>query len=199
MIQVPAPIPTDKLILTDVDNVLVRWGDGFDRFIRGVLGRDPVGHCDDFERIAHWLGIEQEEVYPLISTYHHDHRGLLSLEAYEDAACYVPLLAEAGWRFIAVSALRNDGDAEVMRRENLRALFGDAIVDLHLTGGDKSAVLAAYPSAVWVEDAWKYALQGHAAGHRTFLIERPYNRGVSHDGPTVVNGWNDIYSALVTV
>lgn len=196
------------IILTDVDDCIVDFSDRFQRYVEG-LGLPTQGRLREIWRIEQLLGIEPEAVIPLLHRFTGD--PAITHDPEPCAREVLPDLHRAGYRFVAISACGTDPGYHARRLDNLQSAFGFAFEALHCVpfGASKQAVLAQYPSAIWVEDTLGHAHDGARAGHRTFLLDRPYNAGLAgtlatdpldSDPPphiTRVATWRDVRAMLL--
>ena len=204
-------MPTsDKIILTDVDGVLLEWEYHFTEW---MLQRN---YYDD----------QQQRVYPYKllpdkqNTYEMaDRFGLSIIEIRKeirefnksawmgtqcpmpDSQTWVKLLAAEGWTFIPITSQTSDIPAQQLRKKRLGELFGDHIFkNYHIldTGSDKDSVLAEFHNTglYFIEDKPKNALTGLKYGVRPILIDHPYNRDFQHPDVIRVNNWKQIHELL---
>ena len=204
-------MPTsDRIILTDVDGVLLEWESHFTEW---MLQRN---YYDD----------QQQRVYPYKllpdkqNTYEMaDRFGLSIIEIRKeirefnksawmgtqcpmpDSQTWVKLLAAEGWTFIPITSQTSDIPAQQLRKKRLGELFGDHIFkNYHIldTGSDKDSVLAEFHNTglYFIEDKPKNALTGLKYGVRPILIDHPYNRDFQHPDVIRVNNWKQIHELL---
>ena len=204
-------MPTsDRIILTDVDGVLLEWESHFTEW---MLQRN---YYDD----------QQQRVYPYKllpdkqNTYEMaDRFGLSIIEIRKeirefnksawmgtqcpmpDSQTWVKLLAAEGWTFIPITSQTSDIPAQQLRKKRLGELFGDHIFkNYHIldTGSDKDSVLAEFHNTglYFIEDKPKNALTGLKYGVRPILIDHPYNRDFQHPDIIRVNNWKQIHELL---
>lgn len=196
------------LILTDIDDCVLNFSDRFQSYVESQ-GLPTQGRLRDLWRIERLLGIEVDAVHEILTAFTRDHS--VHHEPEPCARDVLPELHRAGYRFVGISACGTDPEYRARRLKNLEAAFGFEFEALHCVpfGQSKAECLAAYPSAIWVEDTLGNALTGVAHGHRTFLLDRPYNRvddpaallaGPEEPvtGPPVVRvaTWRDILATL---
>ena len=189
-----------KLILTDVDGVLLDWELAFHEWMkeRGYkLKEEP----SDSYIIHHHYNDLTEKESKLLVRYFNESATIGYLKPLRDSIKYVKLLTEKhGYKFNCITSLSSDPYAYKLRLMNLRSVFGDAINDLVCldTGADKDEALAPYKDSGlwWIEDKPANADLGHKLGLRSILIEHEHN--VDHKCPyPIVENWSEIYKLIV--
>jgi len=110
-----------------------------------------------------------------------------------------PRAKKSAMKATAKAALDPDPEIVAARMANLTAAFGPVFDGVLAVGldGSKEAALAAWPPTVWIDDTWRHAVAAHAAGHRSFLVDRPYNRNEDRQGPVRVAGVEQIADILL--
>jgi len=174
----------DKLILTDVDGVLLNWNSGFDMFM-SIAGYPRIEGTDDNYLLSVRHGISELEAYKLASEFNNTNL-IGSLNPLADSVYWVRRLHEQGFKFIAISSLSKSDAAHGYRSDNLKMHFGDAIDELICldTGAPKRDTLERWRDSklFWIEDHYKNAIDGVSVGLRSILVDQPYNRHlVDHD------------------
>ena len=195
-------IPLEKIILTDCDGVLLKWEDGFDRFMKSK-GHDRIIDTEAEYSMALRYGIPMRRAQEYVNEYNESSM-MTNLEAFADSVEYVGELAKQGFRFIAVTSLSDKPEAKVYREENLKNLFGDIFDEVVClaTGASKAHVLMRWADTgyYWIEDHMRQAEAGYEAGLRTILIRHPYNMHYETDlFPTVsyTTPWKEIYKHVM--
>jgi FMN phosphatase YigB (HAD superfamily) len=204
-------MPTsDRIILTDVDGVLLEWEYHFTQW---MLQRN---YYDDKEQPVYPYKLlpDKQNTYEMA-----DRFGLSITEIRKeirefnksawmgtqcpmpDSQTWVKLLAAEGWTFIPITSQTSDIPAQELRKKRLGELFGDHIFkNYHIldTGSDKDSVLAEFHNTglYFIEDKPKNALTGLKYGVRPILIDHPYNRDFQHPDVIRVNNWKQIHELL---
>ena len=204
-------MPTsDRIILTDVDGVLLEWESHFTEW---MLQRN---YYDDQEQRVYPYKLlpDKQNTYEMA-----DRFGLSIIEIRKeirefnksawmgtqcpmpDSQTWVKLLAAEGWTFIPITSQTSDIPAQQLRKKRLGELFGDHIFkNYHIldTGSDKDSVLAEFHNTglYFIEDKQKNALTGLKYGVRPILIDHPYNRDFQHPDVIRVNNWKQIHELL---
>lgn len=190
-----------KVILTDVDGVLLDWEEGFTVWM-SHHGHEPVKDYKLMYKIGDRYGISNNEGHRMVKLFN-ESAAIGFLPPLRDAQYYVKLLAEKhGYRFLAVTSLSTDEYAKELRVRNLNKLFGDVFVDVICldTGADKDDVLAElakkYAGNWWIEDKPENVVAGFDVGFRGILVEHGHNMNQKVPAD-VVTSWEEIHN-LVT-
>lgn len=190
-----------KLILTDIDGVVLQWGKAFGHYIK-QMGLVPDTHnIRPAYKVEKILNITKGEAYKLIDEFHHS-KYFMDLIPYTDAFMYIHHLAEEGYRFIGITACGEVNNKIVYdnRYKNLNKYFFNIFEDLHIMplGQSKAEFLSRYKNAYWIEDTLRNAITGLEFGHFTFFINREEDirdQG-SHPMITEFSSWKEIYIQL---
>lgn len=191
----------DKIILTDVDGVLLDWEESFGVWMEHH-GHTMVEGGKLIYKIGDRYGISNNQGHKLIKQFN-ESAAIGFLPPVRDAQYYVKMLAEKHqYRFLAVTSLSLDPYAKKLRTRNLMKIFGnDTFIDVICldTGADKGDILAelakTYKGNWWVEDKPENVRDGIAVGLKGILIEHGHN--MDYDGSAVVaKTWEEIYNVI---
>lgn len=210
----------EKVILTDVDGVLLDWGGGFEAFMGKrrpeLLEQGPCAPFIGQNRLYQWLGLSSfEEAMPIVSQFYgseYDYQ----MKAFPDALKYISRLHQEGWRIIAISHSVDLEKSYDVKLQCLRRNFGDVFEDLHsiYIHECKSTYLKKYAPTFWVEDALKNAIAGARLGYKPFLMFREewgeipdgMKQGLQTEIPVdgqkdfrklkLVKNWEEIYASI---
>lgn len=186
----------ERIILTDVDGVLLNWGYAFKVWMQ------ERGHeLQDAEVYKVDEMFQLERAYSKKLVRHFNESAAIGfLPPLRDAIHYVRKLHEEhGYVFHAITSLSLDPHAARLREENLKKLFGETafakVVCLD-TGADKDEALEPYRDSgfVWIEDKVENAEVGDKIGLDSILIEHGYNMD-NTDFPLMKN-WKEVYEYL---
>ena len=188
------------LILTDVDEVILQWQGSFFNWVRCHTDLKFTEDLSQLVNMEQFLGCSYETARDLIHEFNNSEH-FANLLPCQHAPEYLTKLYEKGYRFMAISACSNTQRIYSMRWQNIQQYFPDMFIGLHCVGGegshaDKYHYLNLYKSAIWVEDQYKHAVAGLAAGHTTFLINYPHNMEFNHPQIIRVTNWADIYDYI---
>ena len=189
----------DKIILTDVDGVLLNWEWAFDCWMQEHGHKKQPGYEFKYN-IGQRYGIDKEIGKKLIKQFN-ESAAIGFLPPLRDAMHYVKKLHEEhGFVFHCITSLSLDKNAQKLRRMNLEKLFGltifEEIVCLD-TGADKDEALAKYSDTgyFWIEDKITNAEVGQSLGLQSILVEHGHNMDYSGNIPLVKN-WREIYEVI---
>lgn len=187
-----------KVILTDVDGVLLDWEYAYDQWMKRH-GYSVVANGDYNMDVKY--GLDKIEAKRLIRMFN-ESAWIRKLPPLRDAIHYVKKLhSEHGYVFHAISSLSNDDYSQHLRTKNLREMFGDTVFEKYVyldTGADKDEVLKVYQDSGcwWVEDKPQNADVGLDMGLNSILM--------LHDHNTLYNGnalcvwsWKKIYEIII--
>jgi 5'(3')-deoxyribonucleotidase len=185
-----------RLILTDVDEVVLHWTDAFTDWLKTYKNIFPTKYRND-HYISKWLEIHPDDACELVVEFNSSkHFGVL--EPYDCASIYLPKLHAEGFKIVAITSCSSHNFVADMRKMNLRKYFGDIFETVHCLDftGDKGEVLATYPKAFWVEDSDHWAVVGADIGHTTFLVDHLHNKHLNDKRITRVSNWYEIYTKI---
>jgi|HigsolmetaAR203D_1030402.scaffolds.fasta_scaffold08510_7 hypothetical protein len=186
-----------KLILTDVDDTVLRYTDYFQEWAekQGFSFSVPLRSHYSIEQAT---GATPEETFALMRRFVDE--GWLNEQPPEECALEVlPELHKAGYTFVAITACGGDEAFRNARKRRLEEVFGFRWQAVHVLPlrAAKTEQLRAYSPSVWVEDNALHAIDGASVGHRTFLLTRPYNECDPIAAVTRVRSWHDIAEQLL--
>ena len=190
---------SNRIILTDVDGVLLEWEFHFTKWMvsRGYkLKENFKSEYDMQKRFAdHNVDIKSK-----IREFNRS-AWMGTQPPMPDSQTWVKLLHAEGWTFIPITSQTSDKPAQELRKRRLGELFGKQVFsNYHIlgTGADKDSALAEFHNTglYWVEDKPKNALVGLNYGLTVLLYDRPYNRDFNHPKITRVNNWQDIHKIV---
>ena len=177
----------EKIILTDVDGVVLDWEEGFSVWMEHH-GHELVEGYQFMYSIGDRYGMSRNNGHKLVKVFN------------ESAAIgFLPPLRDA--QFIAVTSLSLDPYAKELRTRNLNKLFGDAFIEVIClnTGADKDDILAdlgtKYTNNFWIEDKPENVQAGINAGLKGILVEHGHN--MHEPKGYVVKNWEEIYNYVI--
>jgi len=186
----------ERIILTDVDGVLLNWGYAFKVWMeqKGYDVKDP-----DVYNVDKIFDMERAESKKMVRHFN-ESASIGFLPPLRDAIHYVRKLHEEhGYVFHAITSLSLDPHAAKLREQNLAKLFGETAFEKVVcldTGADKDEALEPYRDSnfVWIEDKVENAEVGDKLGLDSILIEHAYNMD-NTDFPLMKN-WKEVYEYL---
>jgi len=204
-------MPTsNRIILTDVDGVLLEWEHHFTKWMlqrtlfdeRGARYH-PYRLLPDKENtyeMAERFGLTKTEIRKEIREFNRS-AWMGTQRPMLESQTWVKLLAAEGWTFIPITSQTSDIPAQQLRKKRLSELFGGHIfVNYHIlgTGADKDSALAEFHNTglYWVEDKPHNALAGLKYGLKPILIDHPYNKDFEHPDVIRVSNWKEIHQIV---
>ncbi len=204
-------MPTsNRIILTDVDGVLLEWEHHFTKWMLQRTLFDERGaryhphrllpDKENTYEMAERFGLTKPEIRKLIREFNRS-AWMGTQRPMLESQTWVKLLAAEGWTFIPITSQTSDIPAQQLRKKRLGELFGDHVfVNYHIlgTGADKDGALAEFHNTglYWVEDKPNNAVAGLKYGLKPILIDHPYNRDFDHPEITRVSNWQDIHKLV---
>lgn len=188
----------EKIILTDVDGVLLNWEYAFGTWME-EHGHTMIENGNFIYNIGKRFDIDKNEASKLVRFFN-ESATIGYLTALRDSQHYVKLLGNLGYKFHVITSLSKNPNAQRLRTKNLEKLFGNVFEKfIYLdTGADKDVVLEQYRDTglLWVEDKPANAEVGVNMGLKAVIMEHAFNLHYEGVAPFVKN-WADIYT-LVT-
>jgi len=188
----------DKVIITDVDGVLLDWEAGFYRWMEQKGHTRPNVESHQYCLAQSWR-MPDWVIRHLVEEFNASSNTAF-LKPYGEAGHYMKRLAERGYRFITCTSFGGTESSRALRRFNLENVFGDVfdehnIIELH---GDKTPVLSRWRGSErwWLEDNINNARKGLDVGLRPILMRQPHNAEYDGEDMLVANGWREVYKII---
>lgn len=183
------------LILTDVDDTCLEFARPFQDYVE-ANGVPTYGQLREMYSLETFMRLTREAAIEHLAGFASANGDRYPAE--ECARTVLPQLHADGYRFVAVTACGLDPVFRLKRVRNLERQFGFRFDDVHVVdlGAGKAEILAEYEPAIWVEDHFGHAVVGAELGHRTFLMDRVYNRDKEHPLVTRVRDWHELAEYL---
>jgi len=187
----------EKVILTDVDGVLLDWVYSFDQWMKR---HGYVKSRNDVYDLNLCYNIDRTESKKLVRMFN-ESANIGYLPPLRDAVKYVcKLHEEHGFIFHAITSLSLDPFAAKEREDNLKRVFGETVfekIQCLDTGADKDEALEMYrdTGCFWIEDKTINCDLGITMGLVGVLMEHDHNKDYSGDA-IVVKKWKDIYDMI---
>ena len=204
-------MPTsNRIILTDVDGVLLEWEHHFTKWMLQRTLFDERGaryhpyrllpNKENTYEMAERFGLTVAEIRKEIREFNRS-AWMGTQRPMMESQTWVKLLAAEGWTFIPITSQTSDIPAQQLRKRRLGELFGEHVfTNYHIlgTGADKDSALAEFHNTglYWVEDKPKNAVAGLKYGLKPILIDHPYNRDFKHPDIIRVSNWKDIHELI---
>lgn len=191
-----------KVILTDVDGVLLDWEYAFHIYMT-QHGFDKSTESQFKYRTTDRYNISEDQATRLVKIFNESaHIGFLP--ALRDAMHYVKRLHEEhGYIFHCITSLSSDPNAQELRKMNLKKLFGQTTFEKFIileTSADKDDALAPYKDTGcwWIEDKWENAEVGQRLGLNSLVMEHGHNMNMTHPNIRHVKNWAEIYNIVTS-
>lgn len=183
-----------KILLLDVDDVLLNWYSGFERYMRH-LGYESNGSVD--WDLSKRFDTSKKEMEKIIKTFNKRWE-FGTLDPLPNAQKVMKKLSKDGWRFVAISSCSTDLATIALRRTNLYWCYGDIFDAVHCLnlGESKESHLADYNPTWWIEDKFENAVAGLKFGHKSILLNYPTNKDMHHPDLIRCDGWKNIYDII---
>ena len=186
---------SNRIILTDVDGVLLDWEKHFSRWMSS-RGFQQVEGAEKMYSMYERYGISREKKEELIREFNSS-AWMATQEPMPDSQTWVKLLHAEGWTFIPITSQTWDIPAQKLRKRRLQELFGGTVFSNFFildTGADKDSALAEFHGTGlwWVEDKPENAEAGLRYGLRPLLYNHSYNQDYQNQEITRVNNWKHI-------
>jgi len=189
-----------KVILTDVDGTVLDWEYAFHVWMQD-RGHERFNVEEQSYYLHNHYNVPKETIGKLVRQFN-ESAAIGFLPPLRDAMYYVKRLHEEHeYRFIAITSLSLDTNAQKLRKMNLHKMFGEtAFTDIICldTGADKHEVLEQYRDSNfwWFEDNSRNAEIGQELGLRSVLIEHGHTKQYSHPTIIKVRTWREIYKLI---
>ena len=204
------PISNNRIILTDVDGVLLEWENHFTEWMlqrsyyndknERIYPYNLLPNKESTYEMAERFGLTVQQIRKEIREFNKS-AWMANQSPMPDSQTWVKLLAVEGWTFIPITSQTSDIPAQLVRKKRLQELFGESTFKNYFildTGMDKDSALSEFHNTglYWVEDKPKNALAGLNYGLKPILIDHPYNRDFNHPEIVRVNNWKQIHEMI---
>lgn len=190
----------EKVILTDVDGVLLDWLYAFTQWMERHGYEEVESGSNEYD-IGKRYGLEFQEKERLVRMFN-ESAGIRKLPPLRDAIKYMRKLHEDhGYVFRVISSLSLDTYAGHLRTKNLIEMFGPTVFESYVyldTGADKDEALEPYRDSGcwWIEDKPENADLGNKLGLESILVLHPFNADYVGLARRAKN-WKEIYEIIV--
>jgi FMN phosphatase YigB (HAD superfamily) len=185
----------DKVILTDVDGVLLDWEYHFYKWVREEYGLEQL---TSNYRIYEALAVDKKLGYKMVGKFNSS-REMKYISPLRDAIKYVKKLHEEhGYIFHVITSQTNDLAAQNWRKQNLIDTFGNVFEGFTILGcgDDKDEALSKWEGTecYWIEDKEENIIAGNEFGLDGILMAHEHN--LSSFSSRRVNNWKEIYNII---
>lgn len=193
---------SDKVILVDIDGVVLDWNNPFTKWVTETKGYVRNSNAIAYDITQNFNITSYEEADALYREFNNHYAW--NLPPTHGSLKWMPRIHEEfGFKFHAVTKMGRNIFCMRNRLDNLQ-MYGDIWVDIDFFENHecKKEVLGAEPylnsGCFWVEDLMSNARQGHECGLTPILMENPWNIDDHDDDVTKVSSWADVYHMLNT-
>ena len=203
--------PSNRIILTDVDGVLLEWENHFTKWMlqrsyyhqttgTKIFPYKLLPNKQNTYEMAERFGLTKYEIRKEIREFNKS-AWMYTQEPMEDSVRWVKLIHAEGWTFIPITSQTSDLPAQQLRKKRLAEIYGeDVFQNYHIldTGADKNEVLNEFRDTGlwWVEDKPHNVMVGLECGLRCIIIDHEYNREFNHPDVVRVNNWKQIHELI---
>tara|TARA_B110000240_G_C13217228_1_gene332995 strand:+ start:16 stop:594 length:579 start_codon:yes stop_codon:yes gene_type:complete len=188
----------EKLILTDIDGVFLRWDTAFTKWMDQQGYQEQPGANYEYDISKKFSLDSKNQGHKLVRQFN-ESAWMGYLTPMEGAIEYATKLRKEGYHFAGLTSMSTDEYAGKARRLNLLEHFETAFTSCQCieTGADKDEYLTQWePGHWWIEDKPENAVAGIKAGHKSILITHPYNKDFEYPGLIRANDWKEIYEII---
>jgi FMN phosphatase YigB (HAD superfamily) len=191
---------SEKVILTDVDGVLLDWLFAYTQWM-DKHGYTVVKGGENEYDVTKRYGLGQVEKERLVRMFN-ESAWIRKLPPLRDAIKYVKKLHEDhGYVFRVISSLSNDYYAQHLRTKNLIEMFGPSVFESFVyldTGADKDEALEQYRDSgcFWIEDKPENAILGQKIGLKSILVAHDFNNVKEAQWLPRVATWKEIHEII---
>jgi FMN phosphatase YigB (HAD superfamily) len=191
---------SEKVILTDVDGVLLDWLFAYTQWMDKHGYTVVKGGQNEYD-VTKRYGLGQVEKERLVRMFN-ESAWIRKLPPLRDAIKYVKKLHEDhGYVFRVISSLSNDYYAQHLRTKNLIEMFGPSVFESFVyldTGADKDEALEQYRDSgcFWIEDKPENAILGQKIGLKSILVAHNFNNTREAQWLPRASNWKEIYEII---
>jgi hypothetical protein len=189
----------NKIILTDVDGVLLEWENHFSNWMQHKGHEEDISKQNEYSMEKRY-GLRSEDKQALIEEFNRS-AWMSNQEPMPGSQTWVKLLHAEGWTFIPITSQTSDIPAQELRKRRLKELFGGTVFENFFildTGADKDSALAEFHGTGlwWVEDKPENALKGLEYGLKPLIFDHTYNKKFKHPLIKRVSNWKEIRTII---
>lgn len=189
-----------KLILSDVDGVLLDYNDAF----RTYHNLPPIPDKDSVENFSHAFEVPLHIADEMVTEFNNS-VAFKELKPLDTAVKYVTRLKDAGFNFHLITSCGSEEKVYESRKHNLEQLFpfdfenGDKLTCISYEDS-KWRFLKEYQDTglVWVEDSFNNYEIGVTLGLDSYLFPSPFH-SVDHSERQCMDDWRMMYYRIKQV
>lgn len=186
-----------RMILCDVDGVLLHWESAFDRW---MLRQGYQKVKENSYNIGDHYDLDKTASKLLIQIFN-ESATMRYLDPIDGASHYTKKLHEDGYKMVLITSQTLEPMAHLARQDNLQDKFGNIFQNVVFldTGSPKDEILKEMPKgSFWIEDKPENALAGLEAGMIPIIFTCAHNRDFKHKDVVRCDTWKDIYQFIST-
>ena len=188
---------SEKIILTDVDGVLLSWISSFDEFMLDIMGVKAI-NLETYDARERY-NVDADKIGILIKAFEQSIH-MSQLAPHLDAVKYVRKLHEEhGYKFITATSVSNSWIVYNSRVKNLTDVFGNVFSDYWHAGfgGSKIPFFEKYQDTeMWfIDDHPTHYNEANKHGLNALLMDSHHNKSYHHLDR--VMDWKEVYERIV--
>ena len=187
-----------KVVIVDVDEVLLRWTEGLSDFLCKYWGIETKGTPTSWE-VKYWIGCSEQTALEFIRCFNEESDEFGELKPIQGAVEAIQELREAGYEIYCVTASCTGTEGKRSRVFNLLELFGNVFEDIYFVPlkGCKEEVLSKFPKgSYYIEDNMINIVKGASLGLKTVQFVRPHNEKYCHSEAPRFDSWVDVVAFI---
>ena len=165
----------EVILLSDIDGVTIDWLDGFIKYCEKKGHKAKHNKPKEFGMTDIFPTLEKP--WELIKDYQ-DSEEYSNIKAYPEAVEVYNKLYDMGVKIIFVTSCITSDKVEEVRTKTMKEEFNGKFDHIEYLdfGASKLEVLNKYPSATYIDDQLKMAIEGSETGHDSFVMDMSYNQ-----------------------
>jgi 5'(3')-deoxyribonucleotidase len=191
----------NKILLTDIDDVVLDWTAGFKHFVELKLGRTITGKPTT-PTMEEWLGLTYPEIRKLIDEFDRNNEDFGNLKSMRLSEIYLNKLKNDGYDIVAITASSTKPESMKRRKDNLLKEIGDIFTYIHFVNRseEKREYLKLYKPTFFIEDKIANGLMAIEEGHKGIIMCQSTNGAHEncYKNLTWVNNWKEVYNLIIT-
>ncbi len=187
-----------KRILTDVDDVLLSWLNGFASFVNQTYNMKLDPTMNKSWDIRHWLNMSDWETVNLITEFNERSYLFGCLSPVNQSVNGVKKLADEGYKFTAISACSTNESTVNLRKANLVNVFGQVFEQIICLPrrSSKISTLETFEPSFFIDDNYQHTIEGLYCGHTPICLETSHNINFKKESPKEIY-WAKNWDAVV--
>lgn len=194
------PMNKNRIILVDVDGVLLNWLDGFIRYMEHQGYKNVREHIDH-DDLGYRFDIQDKQIIDQqVRRFNSGQWEFGTLPPLNGAIQAIKHLnTKLNYRFVCITSCTTGLQTIALRKANLYNVFGDVFDAIHFVDHKepKNTHLADYDSTFWIEDKTVNAEAGLIYEHDCIIMNHLYNAHDQADSRiTRCSSWDEIVNYI---